>query len=254
MLKICSLIKDGGKHCDNMKEREKNCININVKDDRNISIGKAKQTQMELAGKVKYYGPLKSIADVSIIAGVDVNDMQNGKAFVAVALLSFPDMRVIKKIYFSKKYRNLMPDIPAYSAFRQMPSIGDAFKKLTVKPDVIIFDGHGTAHPRRLGLASHAGVVLGIPSIGCAQSHLFGAYEEPPRALNGAYNVVRDESGDIIGIALRTKMNTKLIFVSVGNLLDLELAGDIVMTCCKKNKIPEPLRVAHRLAQIERKR
>ena len=130
-----------------------------------------------------------------------------------------------------------------------MPPLISVLKTLKTKPDVILCDGQGIAHPRRLGLASHLGVTLETSTIGCAKSHLYGKFQEPPPGLKGAYQFIKDSSDGLLGIVLRTRAYTNPVFVSPGHKMDIETAGDIVMACCTKFRIPEPLRIAHQLAK-----
>lgn len=229
-------------------------VNSLLKQNWNVPIGRARQIQMELAGKIAYKGPVDSIEKVKIVAGVDVSYDKNNQTFVSLVICSFPDMKEIERICFAKIFSNLMPYIPQYLSFREVPPVLSAFKKLKTMPDVILVDGQGIAHPRRIGLATHLGILLHIPTIGCAKSHLYGTYEDPPPGLYGAYTFLKDESAEIIGIVLRTRMFVKPLFVSTGHMINLEVAGDIVMGCLKKRRIPEPLRLAHIYTQQGRKR
>ena len=121
----------------------------------------------------------------------------------------------------------------------------EAIKKLKTEPDLFLFDGQGIAHPRGIGIASHLGVILDKPSIGCAKSHLYGNYEEPPPALKGAYTFLKDNAGTLMGIVMRSKKYTKPIFISQGHRIGLTTAADIIFKCLTKYRIPEPLRLAH---------
>jgi deoxyribonuclease V len=120
-----------------------------------------------------------------------------------------------------------------------------AWEKLRTKPDVLVVDGIGIAHPRRLGIASHLGLVLGIPTIGCAKSVLTGVYDDPSTEP-GTWTPLRDaKTGEVIGAALRTKRNVKPVFVSPGHLITLEEAVDIVRRSVRAHRLPEPTRLAH---------
>jgi deoxyribonuclease V len=156
--------------------------------------------------------------------------------------------------------KRLFPYIPGYLSFREAPVVIEAIRKLKTKPDAFIFDGQGIAHPRRMGLAAHIGLFLDKLSVGCAKTLLYGVHEEPPPGVSGAYtflktpeNEPRGFGGDIIGIVLRTRKYVKPVFVSIGHKVDLELAGDIVMSCCSKYRLPEPIRAAHTLAKIPKR-
>jgi deoxyribonuclease V len=136
------------------------------------------------------------------------------------------------------------PYIPGLLSFREIPMLLAAWKKLAQKPDVLIVDGAGIAHPRGLGIASHLGLILGIPTIGCAKSVLTGSYEEPPLE-KGAYAFLKDAEGNVIGAALRTKTGVKPVFVSPGHLITLAESIELVFTCTKGYRLPEPTRLAH---------
>ncbi len=118
-----------------------------------------------------------------------------------------------------------------------------ACEKLTITPDLILVDGQGIAHPRRLGLASHLGLFLDIPTVGCAKSLLCGRHEEPGFDA-GSYTEVVDR-GETIGAALRTRSGVKPVYVSIGHKVDLEIAIDWVLQCCRGYRLPEPTRLAH---------
>lgn len=215
---------------------------------------RAKQIQHELAGKVLHRGPINSCDRVRTIAGVDVSYGRNNRAYVSIVVCNFPDCSIIQKISLSRTFKHLMPYIPGFLSFREAPPVIAALKRLQGRPDVFIFDGQGIAHPRRLGLAAHLGVLLNVPSIGCAKSVLYGTYTEPPPGLKGAYTFLKNKETEIIGIALRTRIYVKPVIVSIGHLIDLDTAGDIVLKCCKHTRIPEPIRIAHNGTQQLRSR
>jgi deoxyribonuclease V len=130
------------------------------------------------------------------------------------------------------------------------PIFDRGHKKLKIKPDVILVDGQGIAHPRRIGLASHLGVCLNLPTIGCAKSRLIGKYAPVPE-MPGEYSLLKDK-GEDVGIVLRTRKGVKPIFVSPGHLMDIKTAYRIVMQCLKGYRLPEPTRLAHLLANRAR--
>jgi deoxyribonuclease V len=138
------------------------------------------------------------------------------------------------------------PYIPGLLAFREVPVILKALELLTIRPQLLICDGHGVAHPRRFGLASHAGVLIGVPTIGCAKRRLCGSFVEPD-AKRGSRSPLTDR-GEIIGTVLRTRNGVRPVFVSAGHLIDLPTAERIVLACTLRYRIPEPLRIAHRRA------
>jgi deoxyribonuclease V len=134
--------------------------------------------------------------------------------------------------------------VPGLLSFREAPAILDAFRQTRTTPDVVLFDGHGYAHPRRLGIATHLGLVLDRPSIGCAKSKLIGDYEEPERVFGATTPVIHH--GEIIGLAVRTRPRHKPLFVSPCHKLSLEMARAIALACCRDGAfLPEPTRLAH---------
>ena len=180
--------------------------------------------------------------DVRIVAGADVSyDKGNDYYHAAVVALTFPDMEMIEETHASGKAP--FPYIPGLLAFREGPIVIKALKKLKSVPDVLIIDGHGIAHPRGFGIASHLGVLTGIPSIGCAKSVLVGEFLEPGKKRGAKSPLVY--KGEEVGRALRTKEKVKPVFVSVGHMVSLDTACEIAIKCCTKYRLPEPTRRAH---------
>jgi deoxyribonuclease V len=144
------------------------------------------------------------------------------------------------------------PYIPGLLSFREAPILLHALERLKMRPDVLLLDAQGIAHPRRLGLASHVGVLLDVPAIGCAKSLLVGRHDAPgPEA--GAWSELIHR-GDVVGAALRTRAGTKPVYVSAGHRMDLATAIRVVMSCVRKTKLPEPTRLADRVVSAARKR
>ena len=151
---------------------------------------------------------------------------------------------VATSIFVQDSLDNLyFPYIPGLLSFREAPLILAACEQLDLIPDLVLVDGQGIAHPRRFGLASHLGLFLNIPTIGCAKSLLCGAHEIPD-SEPGNYAEIIDKS-EIIGAALRTKPGVKPVYVSIGHKIDLETAIRWVMNCCRGYRLPEPARLAH---------
>lgn len=143
------------------------------------------------------------------------------------------------------------PYVPGLLSFREIPALLEAWAKLTILPDVVVFDGHGIAHPRRLGIASHAGLLLDRPTLGCGKSVLVGRYEEP--ALErGSWSPMMHR-GEVIGAALRTKNKVNPVYVSPGHLIDLPTAIDLMLRCNGGYRIPETTRRAHNLVNAVRR-
>lgn len=205
-----------------------------------VSPEEAVAIQQELARQVKRgNGP----GPVNTVAGVDVGFYRN-IARAAVAVLSYPELAPVNHAVADRPVT--FPYIPGLLSFREGPAILDALEKLANLPDVLIFDGHGVAHPRRLGLASHIGLLVNRPAIGCAKSRLCGRYREPDTE-KGSYTLLEDK-GEVIGAAVRTRRGVRPVFVSIGHRIDLPACIEIVLACCRRYRLPETTRRAHHLA------
>jgi deoxyribonuclease V len=143
------------------------------------------------------------------------------------------------------------PYVPGLLSFREIPALLEAWSKLKTEPDVVMFDGHGIAHPRRIGIASHAGLFLNIPTFGCGKSVLVGKYDEPAPE-RGSWSPMK-HYGEVIGAALRTKNKVNPVYISPGHLIDLETALSLTMSCNGGYRIPEPTRRAHNLVNVLRR-
>ena len=180
---------------------------------------------------------------IQTVAGVDVG--QRGEIVqAAVVVLGFPGLE-IKDVAVAVRPATF-PYIPGLLSFREGPAILDAVAKLSERPDLFIFDGQGVAHPRRLGIASHVGLLADIPSIGCAKSRLCGQYAEPGPERGSHVPLI--DKGETIGAVVRTRTGVKPVFVSVGHRIDLTTGIEYVLACCRKYRLPETTRHAHRLA------
>ncbi|MCF8085765.1 MAG: deoxyribonuclease V [Desulfohalobiaceae bacterium] len=179
------------------------------------------------------------------VAGVDVGyDKERNAAVAAVAVLSARDHRLVDSAVASEPVR--FPYIPGYLSFREIPASIKALRYLKAPPDVFLCDGQGIAHPRRLGLASHLGVLLDMPSVGVAKSRLVGSHD-PVGEEKGSWRLLRHK-GDTVGIVLRSRTRVKPIYVSCGHLVGLASARDIVLSLLGKYRLPETTRQAHALA------
>lgn len=205
-----------------------------------ISGKKAVQVQTTLKKLLVFR---KQRGTIRIIAGADISyDKQSERFFAGVVVFRLNDhLELIEECAVVGKAR--FPYIPGLLSFREGPILLRAFRKLKVNPDVILFDGQGIAHPRNFGLASHIGLILDTPSIGCAKSRLVGEYD-PVENVAGARSKLIYKN-KVVGVALRTKVNTKPIFVSVGHKITLALAISTVLRTCCGYRIPEPIRHAH---------
>lgn len=182
---------------------------------------------------------------IKFIGGVDTSFSRDGRVLSVIVVMEFESLKLVTISYHLDTVK--FPYIPGFLSFREGPSIIDAWEKIKIKPDILLVDGQGYAHPRHLGIASHIGVVLNIPTIGCAKSLLVGRYEEP-KPLKGSFSPIlyKDE---LVGVALRTKDNTKPVFVSPGHMVSFESSIDIVLKSVKMYRLPEPLRYAHQYSK-----
>lgn len=186
------------------------------------------------------------------IAGVDISHAWRGSSGVAGAVVfRLPDLEIVEESMVVGEMT--FPYVPGLLSFREGPLIERALAGLSKMPDLILFDGQGTAHPRGLGIASHLGLRLGVPSVGCAKSRLWGEAEEPADE-KGAWAPLRAPEGGMIGAVLRTRRGVKPVFVSPGQGIDLEGAIRWTLAACPRYRLPEPIRAAHRRTNEERRR
>ena len=207
-----------------------------------VSVAEAKQIQRGLADRVVREGCLDA---VELIAGVDISGANSdGMSRGAAVVLRYPSMAVVERSVVTMKVK--FPYVPGLLSFREIPLILAACRKLSVVPDLFIADAQGIAHPRRLGLASHLGLVLDVPTIGCAKSILCGTHEYLGEERGDRVSLIDNE--EIVGAALRTKRRVKPVYVSIGHRIDLDEACRWVLECCRGYRLPEPTRLAHQAA------
>lgn len=208
--------------------------------DWNLSPTQAVAMQKELRERVQI-APL-DLSHVHTVAGADISFNKFSETIYAgIVVLKFPELEIVERtgVVTTTKF----PYIPGLLSFREIPALLEAWEKLQNVPDVLVCDGHGIAHPRRLGIAAHAGLWLNLPTIGCAKSVLVGKYEEP--AITRGSRSPMQHYGEIIGTALRTKNKVKPVYVSPGNLCDMESAVELLLRCDTGYRLPEPTRQAH---------
>ncbi len=196
--------------------------------------------QRELASRVERETRLGT---VTAVAGIDASYRQ-GVARAAVVILSFPELEIVEYAVATRPVT--YPYVPGLLSFREAPAVLDALARLHRVPDLLIFDGHGIAHPRRLGLASHIGLVVDLPSIGCAKRRLCGTYREPERERG--HHTYLTHRGEVVGAVVRTRTGVSPVFVSTGHRVDLPTAIHYVLACTRKYRLPETTRWAHRIA------
>ncbi len=207
--------------------------------DWQVSTAQALEIQMGLAKQVS---GITEVINPRFIAGVDISvKRERGMAAGAAVVLSYPELRMVETQVVKEELD--YPYIPGLLSFREAPLILAACEKLTITPDLVLVDGQGIAHPRRMGLASHLGLFLNTPTIGCAKSRLCGSYEEPGMEP-GDYSELVDRD-EVIGAVLRTRLRVNPVYVSAGHKIDLETAINWVLECCRGYRLPEPTRLAH---------
>lgn len=182
---------------------------------------------------------------IATIAGVDVG-VRDEIASAAVCSFTFPGLELLESVTATRAVE--FPYVPGLLGFREVPCIVAAFEKLARRPDLLLVDGHGIAHPRRFGVATHLGVELDLPSIGCAKSLLVGAYREPAQTRGASTRLMLD--GEVVGRAVRTRAGVQPVFVSIGHRVDLARAVRIVLRCTRGLRLPEPIRAAHNCAAL----
>lgn len=211
----------------------------------NLTQEEAIALQRELAKRIIREDQLETVRHV---AGVDmaINE-NNGMARAAVVLLTYPEMEIIERHIYEEPVG--MPYIPGLLSFREAPAVLGAFDQLKQRPQLVMVDGIGIAHPRRIGIASHLGLWLDLPTIGCGKSLLTGTYDKT--ALNeeaGAW-VPITQRHEIIGAAVRTRTRVNPMIISLGHRISLETSIKYVLACCKGYRLPEPTRQADKLSK-----
>lgn len=205
------------------------------------NVDEAARVQISLRRRVTQDGAPRA---ARLVAGADIAYRPDGQwAFAAVVLVTFPGLCVVDSAMAAG--RPAFPYVAGYLAFREGPLLLAAFARLSQRPDLCLFDGHGLAHPRRFGLACHLGVLLDLPSVGCAKSLLTGEYRDPGRARGDWTPIHLD--GDEVGAAVRTRAGVKPLFVSPGHRVGLRPAIRWVLAC-SRFRVPEPIRLADQLA------
>jgi deoxyribonuclease V len=196
--------------------------------------------QRELAARVDARTPLTKF---DLVAGADVSYARFSSVFYAgVVVLRTLDWAVVETQ--SAVRESPFPYVPGLLSFRESPAVLEAFAKVKSEPDVVMFDGHGYAHPRRFGIACHIGLCLDRPTLGCAKSLLVGSYKDLGDKPGSVAPLT--DHGETIGYAVRTKARTKPVFATVGHKIDLPSAARAVLASCRGYRIPEPTRQAHR--------
>jgi deoxyribonuclease V len=187
---------------------------------------------------------------ITLVAGADLSfNRFEDTVYAGIVVISLPSLETVEEASITTTAR--FPYVPGLLSFREAPAILDVWEKLRCQPDALVLDGQGIAHPRRMGIASHLGLFVGLPTLGCAKSVLVGRYEEPP-ANRGAFSPMEDR-GEIVGAALCTKNKVNPVYISPGHLIDLPGAIDLALRCDGGYRVPEPTRRAHLLVNARRR-
>jgi deoxyribonuclease V len=206
----------------------------------NVPPAEAVAIQKRLAAQVVLEGAPQ---DVRVVAGADIS-VGGGRGKGAVVLLSYPELRPLEQQVAETELT--FPYVPGLLAFREVPVLAEAFRRLSRRPDLLLVDGQGLAHQRRFGIACHLGILLDLPTIGCAKSRLVGEHgllgEEA-----GSRTELRDGS-EVLGVVLRTRAGVTPVYVSVGHRISLGEAAEWVLRLCRGYRLPEPARLAHQAA------
>ncbi|MBV9791056.1 MAG: deoxyribonuclease V [Chloroflexi bacterium] len=217
-------------------------MQINQPEHWPTTVEEALEVQRQLRDQVVIENRL---GPIEYVAGVDVGFEEDGAVTrAAIAVLRLSDLKLVDQGIARRP--TTFPYIPGFLSFREIPAVLDALAKLKIEPGILLCDGQGYAHPRRLGIAVHLGLLTDIPSIGVAKSWLIGKHDPLPEE-RGAWQPLHDK-GEVIGAVLRTRDNTKPLYISSGHRISLPTALDYVMRCTPKYRLPETTRWAHKLA------
>ncbi|HEX8394843.1 MAG TPA: deoxyribonuclease V [Longimicrobium sp.] len=205
-----------------------------------ITVAEAREVQRTLREQLHPHPP----ADFAPrwIAGADISmERFSHFGYAALVVLNAESLQVAEQATAAAELR--FPYVPGYLSFRELPPLEACWRQLRVRPDLVVFDGHGYAHPRRFGLACHGGVLWDVPSIGCAKTLLVGTHEEPGNERGAVSPIVHE--GETIGMAVRTRAGTKPVYVSAGHRMDLATAVHWVLRLAPRYRQPETTRRAH---------
>jgi deoxyribonuclease V len=208
-----------------------------------LAIPEAKQLQNDLRGRLVLAWDGR---EVSTVGGVDVG-LRGQVARAAVVVLRYPDLTPLAAA--TAEVPLAFPYVPGLLSFREAPAVLAAWDNLATKPDVVLFDGQGVAHPRGIGIAAHLGLWLMRPTIGVAKSRLYGRHAEPgPNKGEWTPLLDEDDPESVIGAVLRTRTAVRPVYVSPGHLIDVPQSVHFALACASKYRLPEPTRWAHRVA------
>lgn len=203
--------------------------------------------QRELAGKVIIRDELRLPPE--LVAGVDAGFPDGGRTTRAAAvLMRYPNLELVDEVVFEQPTE--LPYIPGLLSFRELPAVLGALERLSASPDLVLCDGQGRAHPRRFGIACHLGVTTGLATIGVGKSRLCGKHEEPGPQKGSAVNLL--DKDEVIGRVVRSRDRVRPLYVSIGHRVSLDTAVELVLTCTRRYRLPEPVKRADYLASQRR--
>jgi deoxyribonuclease V len=216
-------------------------MQINTLHSWDMSPQAAMQLQEQMAGQLRDE-PIV-LDQLRYVAGVDVS-VKDNVSQAAVVICTFPALELVETALAQEP--TTFPYIAGLLTFREGAVLVQAFQKLTIEPDVFVFDGMGRIHPRRMGIAAHLGLWLDKPTIGCGKTHFLGDYS-PPAEEQGAYSLL-NYKGATLGAVVRTKTKTKPVYISAGHRATLESAIALALACTTQYRLPQPIRFAHQAA------
>ncbi|MDQ6478854.1 deoxyribonuclease V [Dyadobacter sp. LHD-138] len=212
----------------------------------NLNLAEAKAIQSALRDRIQITALTKPILT---IAGADISLNRFSKTiFAGIVVLRYTDLQPVA--YSLVESKTTFPYIPGFLAFREVPALVQALAQMPVRPDVMMIDGHGIAHPRRMGIAAHFGALTGIATMGCAKNILYGKWQEPGIHKGDFSSITAKE--ELIGYVFRSKFRTNPVFISPGNKMSLQDSLDIARRCAGRYRLPEPTRRAHEFMNLFR--
>lgn len=215
----------------------------------NVTPKEAGRIQMELRERLVLEPPPGF--DPRLAGGADVSFERFGKwGYAAVVVLELASLQTVAQ--GTAVAELTFPYVPGFLSFRELPAIAAAWERLDLRPDVLVFDGQGTAHPRRFGVACHGGLLLDVPSIGCAKSLLVGTHGPLGEESGSTAEIVH--RGETVGMAVRTRAGVKPVYVSPGHRMDLPTAVEVVLRLSPRFREPETTRRSHRLVNDLRRK
>jgi len=205
----------------------------------NVTPAQAKEIQNDLRSKVQLT-PFEG--NIEYIAGADISfNRFEDTVYAGIVVMRLDTLEVVEEALIVSEAK--FPYIPGLLSFRETPVLLETWEKLKIKPDILVADGQGIAHPRRFGIACHIGILLDLPTFGCAKNILVGKYEEPDQVVGSTKPMTHEQ--EKVGVILRTKTKVKPVYISAGHRITLQQSIDLALKCTTKYRIPEPTRQAH---------